>query len=48
VKERATIYAKIADMNYQSGKMAEGDANLAKAMELDPSNTNFIIQKGDM
>jgi len=48
VKERATIYAKIADMNYESGKMAEGDANLAKAMELDPSNTNFIIQKGDM
>jgi tetratricopeptide (TPR) repeat protein len=48
VKERATIYAKIADMNYQSGKMAEGDTNLAKAMELDPSNTNFIIQKGDM
>lgn len=48
VKERATIYAKIADMNYQAGKMSEGDANLAKAMELDPSNTNFIIQKGDM
>jgi tetratricopeptide (TPR) repeat protein len=48
VKERATIYAKIADMNYQSGKMAEGDSNLAKAMELDPANTNFPIQKGDM
>jgi tetratricopeptide (TPR) repeat protein len=47
VKERATIYAKVADMNYQAGKMTEGDANLAKAMELDPSNTNFIIQKGD-
>ncbi|MGL6269414.1 MAG: tetratricopeptide repeat protein [Chitinophagaceae bacterium] len=48
VKERATIYAKIADMNYQSGKMAEGDSNLARAMELDPANTNFPIQKGDM
>jgi tetratricopeptide (TPR) repeat protein len=48
VKERATIYAKIADMNYESGKMAEGDLNLAKAMELDPANTNFPIQKGDM
>jgi tetratricopeptide (TPR) repeat protein len=48
VKERATIYAKIADMNYQSGKMTEGDSNLAKAMELDPANTNFPIQKGDM
>lgn len=48
IKERATIYAKIADMNYQAGKMTEGDANLAKAMELDPANTNFPIQKGDM
>ncbi|MGL6269083.1 MAG: hypothetical protein ACRC2O_14215, partial [Chitinophagaceae bacterium] len=26
LKERATIYAKIAEMNYQSGKMAEGDS----------------------
>jgi len=48
VKERATIYAKIADMDYQAGRMNEGDASLAKAMELDPSNTNFPIQKGDM
>ncbi len=48
IKERATIYAKVADMNYQAGKMSEGDVNLAKAMELDPANTNFPIQKGDM
>jgi tetratricopeptide (TPR) repeat protein len=48
VKERATIYAKIADMDYQAGRMNEGDASLAKAMELDPTNTNFPIQKGDM
>ena len=48
LKERATIYAKIADMQYQAGKMEDGDASLAKAMELDPSNTNFLIQKGDM
>jgi tetratricopeptide (TPR) repeat protein len=47
VKERATIYAKIADLDYQAGKMAEGDSNLAKAMELDPANTNFTIQQGD-
>lgn len=47
VKERATIYAKIADLNYQSGRTAEGDAHLAKAMELDPSNSNFTIQMGD-
>ena len=48
VKERATIYAKIADLHYEAGKMSEGDANLSKAMELDPANTNFIIQKGDV
>lgn len=48
VKDRATIYAKIADMNYQAGKIEEGNANLSKAMELDPANTSFLIQKGDM
>jgi tetratricopeptide (TPR) repeat protein len=47
VKERATIYAKIADLNYQAGKTAEGDSNLAKAMLLDPSNSSFTIQQGD-
>jgi tetratricopeptide (TPR) repeat protein len=47
VKDRATIYAKIADLDYQAGRTAEGDAHLAKAMELDPSNSNFTIQMGD-
>lgn len=47
VKERATIYAKIADLDYQAGKIAEGDSNLARAMRLDPFNTNFTIQQGD-
>lgn len=47
VKERATIYAKIADLDYQAGKMAEGDSNLARAVQLDPSNTNFTIAQGD-
>lgn len=47
VKDRATIYAKIADLDYQAGRSAEGDAHLAKAMELDPSNSNFTIQMGD-
>lgn len=48
VKERATIYAKVADLDYQAGRFAEGDSNLAKAMRLDPANTNFVIQQGDM
>lgn len=46
-KERATIYAKIADLNYQAGKLEAGDSNMAKAMTLDPSNANFTIQQGD-
>ena len=47
VAERATIYAKVADLNYKAGKPAEAEAYLAKAMELDPGNPNFAIQRGD-
>lgn len=47
VKERATIYAKVADLNYKSGKTAEAETYLAKAMELDPANPDFVILKGD-
>jgi tetratricopeptide (TPR) repeat protein len=47
VKQRATLYAKIADLNYQAGRFAEGDSSLAKAMTLDPGNANYTIQQGD-
>lgn len=47
VKERATIYAKVADLSYKSGKTAEAETYLAKAMELDPANPDFVILKGD-
>jgi tetratricopeptide (TPR) repeat protein len=47
VAERATIYAKVADLNYKAGKPAEAEQYLAKAMELDPGNPNFAIQRGD-
>lgn len=47
VAERATIYAKVADLNYKSGKTAEAEEYLAKAMELDPSNADFYVIKGD-
>jgi len=46
-KERATIYAKIADLDYQAGKREAGDSNMAKAMTLDPANANFPILQGD-
>jgi len=47
VTQRATIYAKVADLYYSSGKTAEADTYLAKAMELDPSNPDFYVLKGD-
>jgi tetratricopeptide (TPR) repeat protein len=48
VKDRATIYAKIADMQDRSGKMAEADSSLNKAIALDPTNSRYVIQRGDM
>jgi len=48
VKDRATIYAKIADMQDKSGKMAEADSSLNKAIALDPTNSKYVIQRGDM
>jgi tetratricopeptide (TPR) repeat protein len=48
VKERATIYAMIGDQYYKSGMKDSANANLNKAIELDPNNANFYIQKGDM
>jgi tetratricopeptide (TPR) repeat protein len=47
VKERATLYAKMADLNYNAGKTADAEAALAKAVELDPANPSFAIMKGD-
>jgi len=47
VAERATIYAKVADLNAKAGKTAEADAYLAKAIELDPGNPEFLVLQGD-
>lgn len=47
VKERATIYAKVADMNARAGKKAEAEAYFAKAVELDPGNADFDVLRGD-
>ncbi|MEJ2582203.1 MAG: tetratricopeptide repeat protein, partial [Acidobacteriota bacterium] len=47
VAERATIYAKVADLNYQAGKTDEAESYLAKAMELDPGNPDFLVLQGD-
>ena len=47
VAERATIYAKVADLYYKSGKTVEAEQYLATAIELDPSNPDFYVIKGD-
>jgi tetratricopeptide (TPR) repeat protein len=47
VKERATIYAKVADMNARAGKKAEAESYYAKAVELDPGNPDFDVLRGD-
>ena len=47
VAERATIYTKVADLNYKAGKTAEAETYLAKAMELDPGNADPYVLKGD-
>jgi len=47
VAERATMYTKVGDMYYKAGKTAEADQYLAKAMELDPSNPDPYVIKGD-
>ncbi len=41
VKERATIYAMIGDQYYKSGMKDSANANLNKAIALDPANANF-------
>lgn len=48
VKARATMFAQLAHLDFQLNMLAEADSNLAKAMELDPANPSFFIQKGDM
>ncbi len=45
--ERAILYAKVADLNYRSGKTTEAEQYIAKALELDPSNPDFLVQQGD-
>ena len=47
VAERATIYTKVADLYYKSGKTADAETYLAKAKELDPSNPNPYVIEGD-
>ena len=48
VKGRAAMFAQLAQLDFQLNLLAEADTNLNKAIELDPGNPAFFIQKGDM
>lgn len=48
VKARATMFAAMADIDFQEGMKDQAISNLTKALELDPANPSFYIQRGDM
>ncbi|KAA6438958.1 hypothetical protein FEM33_14740 [Dyadobacter flavalbus] len=48
LKARAKMFAQLAQLNFQLDMLADADTNLTKAIELDPENPSFFIQKGDM
>jgi len=48
VKARATMFAQLAHLDFQLNMLAEADTNLNKAIEIDPGNPAFFVQKGDM
>ena len=48
IKARATMFAQLAHLDFQLNMLAEADTNLTKAIELDPANPAFLVQKGDM
>lgn len=48
VKDRATIFAELADLSRQQGMYDKADLYLKEAIALDGENPAFFIQKGDM
>lgn len=48
LRARAKMFAQLAHLNFQLDMLAEADTNLTQAIELDPANPSFYIQKGDM
>jgi len=48
IRKRATMFAQLAHLDFQLNMLAAADTNLSRAIELDPANPAFYIQKGDM
>jgi tetratricopeptide (TPR) repeat protein len=48
IKARATIFAQMADIDWQEGMNEEALKNLSKAIQLDDQNPSFYVQRGDI
>lgn len=48
VRERATLFAKMADLQWKQGNRTEAENNLRRAILLDPENTDFLLQRGNI
>ena len=48
VKARATMFAQLADVDASQGMLPEARDNLAKAIQIDPNNPSFYVQRGDL
>jgi tetratricopeptide (TPR) repeat protein len=48
VKERAAIFAKLAELDWKQGMKEDAYNNLSKAIELDPENPDYHILRGDL
>jgi tetratricopeptide (TPR) repeat protein len=47
VKERASIFAKLAELDFKQNRKEDALDNIDKAISLDPSNASWHILKGD-
>src|SRR6476659_7804407 len=48
VKERATIYAKIAEIDLKQNMYNDASNNIEQAISLDANNTSFYMLRGDI
>src|SRR3954454_22174363 len=48
VKDRATIYAKIAEIDLKQNMYADASYNVEQAISLDTNNTSFYMLRGDI
>jgi tetratricopeptide (TPR) repeat protein len=47
VKDRASIFSKLAELDWKQGMKEDAYNNISKAIELDPGNPDYLIMRGD-